>query len=143
MMDFNNMPMEGGDGSKPKYNPNHYQPFGEQADYAFKQGFVPISSSNDGAITYTNNYSPAFKNVMLNNGKPEGSIQAVGNRNGLFDVQIVDKDGKVEKLIMKGKPFSQVDKYFRGGDNVIQQRVDRINQAPTNQSQYAGIQWNQ
>ncbi len=125
------------DGNKPKYNPNDYAPFGQHADYAAQQGWQKVSS-NGGAITYRNNYSPAFSGIMVDN-KPVGNMELVGNKNGLFDVQINKGDGKVQK-IMVGQPFSQVDTYFRNNKSIIQQRMNRVQADPNTQQ---GIVWNQ
>lgn len=122
------------DGKK-KYNPNEYTPFGQQADYAYNQGWLPIVTSN-GATTYKNRYAGAFRPVMINN-KPEGEIQIVGNKNGLFDVMIKNKKGETQFTIMKGQPFKAVDEYFRSNKNVIQQRADRIGQGQEHSSIFA------
>lgn len=114
-----------------KYNQSDYTPFGNQADYAFQQGWLPVSTSN-GATTYINKYNHAFNNnIPLDNGQ-KGSLQIVGNRNGLFDVIITDADGKPQQQIMKGQPFSQVDNYFRNASSVINQRVGRLQQGGDN-----------
>jgi hypothetical protein len=123
---------------KVKYDPNDYAPFGQHADYAAQQGWEK-TDSNGGAVTYRNKYHDAFNNVMVN-GKPQGSIELVGNRNGLFDVQLNQGNGKVQK-IMTGQPFNQVDNYFRNQKSVIQQRMNRVQNDPN--TQVNGIAWNQ
>ena len=143
MMDLDNItpPM---DDTKRKYDPSAYAPFGEQADYAFNQGWMPIQSAG-GATIYRNRYQPAFKGVMIN-GKPTGELQVIGNHNGLFDVVIRDADGSVKQTIMKSQPFNQVDNYFRNDKSIIQQRMDRTHADPNIQQTaqpYNGIAWNQ
>ncbi len=145
-MQFDNMPMGAeanttDDGNKPKYNPVDYAPFGQHADLAFSQGWRPVVS-NKGATVYKNNYAPAFNGVMIDN-KPQGHLEIVGNKNGLFDVRIADNDGKIHKVIMQGQPYEQVDNYFRNDKSLIQQRVNNIQQATPPQQYNGGIVWNQ
>ncbi len=128
-------------GKKPNYNPNDYVPFGENAQMAHEQGWMPITS-NGGAVTYRNQYAPAFNGVMIDN-KPTGHLEIVGNKNGLFDVRIANEDGKVHKVIMTGQPFSQVDDYFRNNKSIIQQRMNRVQQDQNNNQPYNGIAWAQ
>lgn len=139
---FNNLPFDNGneDGNKLKYNPNDYAAFGDKADYAFQQGWQPVMQSG-GATVYKNKYTPAFGKVMINN-KPQGEVQIIGNKNGLFDVVIMKDDGNIQQTIMSGQPFNKVDDYFRSKQNVIQQRVDRAQTDPNTQ-RYNGIAWNQ
>lgn len=114
------------DGKK-KYNQNDYAPFGTHSDYAYEQGWLPVVSSG-GATTYKNRYAPAFSGVMINN-KPQGELQIIGNKNGLFDVVVMNnKNGKVEHTIMKGQPYKAVDEYFRSNQNIINQRRNRLSQ---------------
>jgi hypothetical protein len=132
------MPQPTSGDNKPKYNPNDYVPFGQHADYAFQQGWMP-TDSNNGAVIYRNKYNNAFGNVITD-GKPQGTIQLRGNRNGLFDVELDKGNGKVMK-IMTSQPFSQVDNYFRNQNSVIQQRMNRVQNDPN--TQVNGIAWNQ
>lgn len=139
-MNFDNItPPEGG---KRKYNPSDYVAFGDKADYAFQQGWQPSMQGDGGAIIYKNNYSPAFNGVLIGN-KPIGRMELVGNKNGLFDVRIVNSEnGKIVQPIMKGQPFNVVDDYFRNSESVIQQRMNRVQGNPETQ-QYNGLAWNQ
>ncbi len=117
------------DGGKPKYNPNDYVPFGQQASYAAEQGWIPVTSNN-GATVYKNGYDPAFQGVMID-GKPTGHLEIVGNKNGLFNVHIADQNGNVKQVIMASQPYAQVDNYLRNGKSIIQQRMNRIQQQQT------------
>lgn len=138
---FNNLPFnEDGGKKKLRYNPNDYAAFGEQADYAYDTGWLPEVQSG-GATVYKNRYAPAFKPVMIN-GKPQGEMKIIGNKNGLFDVVIMKDDGNIQQTIMSGQPFNKVDDYFRNSKSVIQQRMDRA-QADPNVQKYNGIAWNQ
>ncbi len=109
---------------KPKYNPTDYAPFGQQADAAFQQGWIPVNS-NGGATVYKNGYDPAFNGVMID-GKPTGHLEIVGNKNGLFNVHIADEKGNIKQVIMASQPYSQVDQYLTNGKSIIQQRMNRI-----------------
>jgi hypothetical protein len=114
------------------FHPEAYSSFGNKAQQAFDQGWMPATSDAQ-HTTYRNRYGLLNKVVVPGDTRP-GSVGIISN-GSKFDVMAMNADGKPfgEKMVAGGS-YDDVDHYFSSNGNVIGQRSNQILKTPDNTS---------
>lgn len=119
---------------------NRFAAWGHLGDVAQQQGWYP-TRWNDDVTEYKSAYG------LLNSLPNGGYISLVGgNKNGVFDIHMKDKNGNITGTLLKGATPEQVQRYFTDTNmhkdnygnpigSVINQRANQI-QAGANRDVY-------
>lgn len=114
--------------TKRPYNPQDYKPFGENNTIGQDAGWYPAQKStgpSTGQIRYKNNYG-LMGDIVLGEGKGKGSLQLIGNTNGMFNLGIYDENDNEIKPIMHSQPYSEVNKYLTNNYGIVTQRANAV-----------------
>jgi hypothetical protein len=115
----------GGEVDQPIYRPELYTAWGDRGESAYKEGWMPVRSSN-GTVTYKSRYG-LMNSVEIPNDKRKGSLMLTAHPNGMFDMNIEDADGKMfGEYIQKNATVDDIEKYFKQKDGVVDSRVQQI-----------------
>lgn len=126
---------DNGDDKLPDFPIRHYSAFGNFAQDFKKQGWIP-EHWNDEYTEYKPTYG-LLKSIELNDGKgSKGYFSIKGGKNGVFDINIKDSQGKFIKNLKQGVSANDVNNYFTNSTDkddygnqigsVINQRVNDL-----------------
>jgi len=103
--------------------------FGDDAKKVRRQGFYPAQWDGERTI-FKNQYNHGFNDIVIPDDKQgrTGNIAVVGHKNGMFDIVVMDADGKYgdNNYIKRGVKSDSVQEYITNSKSTTQQRVDRI-----------------
>lgn len=108
------------------YHPELYTPFGDGAQRAFDEGWMPETDAINGVTTYKNRYNTSFNSVHIPGQDSKGSVALMGSKNGLFDVVLRDGNKNIKQKILQGANMNQVDNYFKNYNSTTAHRVKSI-----------------